>query len=544
MDYDELGLYLSLNRNDDELRRIGLYNVCPKRRRDRGPRPRLTCCGMKENRNERHEPWEFPNLQSTSEETKRKMFVEAMRIVLKALMETHTYTFAGVIRRQRNGGAIGMELTGVVAQVFMVWWDKQFRKRLQDVELPLDKVHERYVDDTNLVPRKTPIGARYNGERIVITEESIEEDRGVADDKRTMVLLQSIGSYIHPSIRSTIDYPSKYDDGKVPMLSLKMWIGNVEHRTLILYEHYEKPMATKCVVHKNSAIPLTMKRTILTQEALRILLHCSKHLPWDIPRNHMNNLMKKIQYSGYDKMFRYHVVNGAMKAYERLREMERLGVRPVHRPKSWEVERRRKEKVEKKKGWYKEGGFDSVLFVSMTPNSELKKEYEKEIKKSGLRIKVVERTGRTLKSQLQCSDPFREEHCGRLDCLVCTTSGNGNCQAENATYIIKCEATVCERSGKYKGETHNNTYTRGKKHIIDYNGQDIDKSPLWRHCVDVHNGQRQQFSMAVTKTFRYDSMIRQISEAVQIRNTEPRELMNTRAEWNLNRIPRAAIHAE
>ena len=62
--------------------------------------------------------------------------------------------------------------------------------------------------------------------------------------------------------------------------------------------------------------------------------------------------------------------------------------------------------------------------------------------------------------------------------------------------------------------------------------------------IIIHNGQRQQFSMAVTKTFRYDSMMRQISEAVQINNTEPRELMNTRAEWNLNRIPRAAIHAE
>ena len=115
-----------------------------------------------------------------------------------------------------------MELTGVVAQVFMVWWDRQFRRRLQDVQLPLDKLHERYVDDTNLVPRKTPIGARYDGERISITPESIEEDRGMADDRRTMELLQSIGSYIHPSIRSTIDYPSKYDDNKVPVLSPNM----------------------------------------------------------------------------------------------------------------------------------------------------------------------------------------------------------------------------------------------------------------------------------------------------------------------------------
>ena len=53
------------------------------------------------------------------------MLVEAMRTVLKVLMETLTYEFANAIRRQRRGGAIGMELTGFVAQIFMVWWDKK-----------------------------------------------------------------------------------------------------------------------------------------------------------------------------------------------------------------------------------------------------------------------------------------------------------------------------------------------------------------------------------------------------------------------------------
>ena len=48
------------------------------------------------------------------------MLVEAVRVVLKALLKTHTYDFAGEIRRQKEGGAIGMELTGMVAQIFMV----------------------------------------------------------------------------------------------------------------------------------------------------------------------------------------------------------------------------------------------------------------------------------------------------------------------------------------------------------------------------------------------------------------------------------------
>ena len=137
-----------------------------------------------------------------------------------------------------------MELTGVVAQIFMVWWDKQFRNRLQEVNKSLN-LHKRYVDDTNLVTEETPTGARYDGERIIVTEETKREDEGIPADERTMKLLQEIANSIHPSIRMTIDYPSKYVDGKVPMLDLKIWIENEKGVLRILYEHYEKKWRRK-----------------------------------------------------------------------------------------------------------------------------------------------------------------------------------------------------------------------------------------------------------------------------------------------------------
>ena len=157
------------------------------------------------------------------------MIVEAIRVVLKVLMETHTYEFANEIRRQRKGGAIGMELTGVVAQIFMVWWDKEFIRKRQEVDIRL-KLHERYVDDTNLAGKQTEIGARYDGEGIVITRESMNEDEGMPNDERTMKLLQSVANSIHESIRMTIDYPSRYTEGKVLMLNVKMWMKEVNGR--------------------------------------------------------------------------------------------------------------------------------------------------------------------------------------------------------------------------------------------------------------------------------------------------------------------------
>lgn len=85
-------------------------------------------------------------------------------------------------------------------------------------------LHERYVDDTNVATKSTPIGARYHEERIVITEAAINEDQDIPDDERTMKLIQAIANTIHPSIRMTIDYPSRYEEGKVPMFDIKMWI--------------------------------------------------------------------------------------------------------------------------------------------------------------------------------------------------------------------------------------------------------------------------------------------------------------------------------
>ena len=115
---------------------------------------------MEENTENRHAQWIFPNVSRITEATKRKMMAEAMRAVLKTLMETHTYDFANVIRRQTKGGAIGMELTGIVAQIF-----KEFTKKLQNINIQL-KLHERYVDDTNLVTKQTEVGVRYNGQQL------------------------------------------------------------------------------------------------------------------------------------------------------------------------------------------------------------------------------------------------------------------------------------------------------------------------------------------------------------------------------------------
>ena len=57
----------------------------------------------------------------------------------------------------------------------------------------------------------------------MITSYVVHEDK--PDDKRTMIIVNDIANSIENMIKLTVDYPSKYEDEKVPMLDLKVWLN-------------------------------------------------------------------------------------------------------------------------------------------------------------------------------------------------------------------------------------------------------------------------------------------------------------------------------
>ena len=54
---EELGLYLSLNRSEAELRDLGLLWFCPRRKTNRGRPPTITGCAVDENKTKRFQSW-------------------------------------------------------------------------------------------------------------------------------------------------------------------------------------------------------------------------------------------------------------------------------------------------------------------------------------------------------------------------------------------------------------------------------------------------------------------------------------------------------
>ncbi len=105
-------------------------------------------------------------------------------------------------------------------------------------------------------------------------------------------------------------------------------------------------------------------------------------------------MVLRMQYSGYSKQFRYQVVDSALKAYRVRQEADRDGLTPLYRSKGWKRKEREEQKM-RKKGKYKKGVDEAVIFMPATPHSQLQKTYAEEVKTQGFKIKIVKRSGTT-----------------------------------------------------------------------------------------------------------------------------------------------------
>ena len=429
-------------------------------------------------------------------------------------MKNHAYTFDNKIYKQENGGAIGVELTGDLAKVFMVWWARQLQQKKEEEDITT-YLYKCYVDDINMlvsIPNE------------IYTQEIIIDERA----KKSVQEIKRIGDSIHESIILETDCPENHEDRKMPILDLKVWLEVRNERKFIMHEYYMKQVSSKAVIDARSTIPWKTKRTILVQQTIRILRNCSEELPWNTKKEHLNQMMKRMQYSGYNQQFRYEVLMSALNAFEEMKKKDENGEQPLYRPKEWKKVERRKEKERKKKDWYKRGGYETVIFVPCTHESILLKKLQRDIDKSQLKVKLIEKAGTTLGNLLRTSDPRKDKKCDRTDCPVCTTGGKGNCKTLDVNYFMTCEN--CEHDGIYKGTTTRGGYIRGKEHIGDMESK-RDKSDMWRHCVEKHNGEIRDFRMDIVDTFKRDPMLRQVTESVRISRTKKEQLINKKEEY-------------
>ena len=183
-----------------------------------------------------------------------------------------------------------------------------------------------------------------------------------------------------------------------------------------------------------------------------------------------------------------------------------------------------------------------MMLVPYTPGDKLAKRLRRTMERrmGGVRggMKVVSQVGQSVCSMLQRADPWKQQKCGRKDCIVCE-GGTGDCTKESVRY--RCFCNECNEAKVYEGETSANGYHRGKLHMELYNSknkQSRNKSFMWKHVSEAHEGRRVKFRMDVLQQYIEDAMGRQINEGVWVGHTDEDRLLNSGGEWRLAHVPR------
>ena len=511
LQWKEVALYLKFNMLDEEAQRSTFLEYLPKRRYRRRP-PIFVRSGSMNDAKIRHQPWIYPQ-QSPDNAVVREMFCEAVAIMIKKTSSLHDYQVDGDIYRQSEGGSIGMDLTGVIADIYMLEWDRKLISAIEERAIGI-KIYKRYKDDINLLldveNSDLPIDGRSE-------EGTMEEVKRLAND-------------IDPALNVTVDYSSNHDDGRLPVLDLKLWIGeNVEGVMKVMYSHYTKDVSSRATIHYRSSHSMIMKKNVMVNEIGRILLNCSKEIPWDETAGHVAYFVKRMQFSGYPMEFRYEVVTEALRRYDR-----------VNGERSPTNVKRCKPTQRNEYQWYsKNGKYESVMFVEATPESELKRKVQQIISRLKMKIKVVERTGTTVKGLLQKSNPFGIGDCGRDKCLICCQGCGSNCRERGCVYEYICEE--CER--KYRGQTGRSIYERNKEHIESWEKGE-DDCPLQRHANLYHGGGNFVAELKIIAKCYGKPSRRLITEAVMIDELLETQAMNGKNEWSYVKLAKVQVHGQ
>ena len=155
--------------------------------------------------------------------------------------------------------------------------------------------------------------------------------------------------------------------------------------------YHEKPLSCKNIMHAQSAISSSCKKSVHTQEVLRRLFNSSRRLDWKTETAPViTDYMARMMQAGYPVQYRKDTLCRCLRIYDKMVNDDIHGIRPLYRPKGYESETRRKEKHTKKNSWSTKGGYIAPIFVPPTPHGELASEIKiitESEAESGIRFK-------------------------------------------------------------------------------------------------------------------------------------------------------------
>ena len=479
-----------------------------------------------------------------------------MGMLVQFSLENHCYQIGDKIYHQTSGGIIGLDLMRATAGVYMQEWMKKLEILFEIYKRNSDEMFAQlldalmkllYVDDLIKTLLSFPLGTVVDLEnkKVWIDVTKIEEQSKIPVDRRAANIFVEIANSIDKDIKMSADVASDHPElgYKLPYLDNQSWMQYDDNDYPMgqhLHMHYKKPMSSKILIPKGSAIDAKSIRTIHTQELIRILRNNHRHIDKRLHNETITNYMKVLRNSGYDEEYRSEILISGHKGFKEQIIQHAIGKKPLYRPREWRKEERENEKQWKKDNWYKKTGeYNQFLMIPQTPHSELRKELEKLIKPHNkeMKIKVIERPGPRLQDLLkgQINSSERPPCPDIENCMVCKNGNkkNGDCQKTNVVYEIKCN-DCNDPNVKYIGETSRNCVTRSKEHIQQAAAKTKPKKKddhfITEHRNSKHGGKMPEFEMKVRKAYQHDALARRCAESILIEELGDSKL-NSKSEW-------------
>ena len=258
VDSQALSLYLAIMVGREELVARGLDEVTHIKRRGEGGRGRkigITTAEVTQETVPEDKKLFFTPTRKPTEFEEREMLALALEVAIKVAMGNHLYAFNGSVRLQMEGGPIGNSLSGALAKVYMLWWCRTFLNLLNVATISIAGfalfMLLFYVDDVNLALEELAPGSRFINGRVEVVPEEIEGDLRIPGDQRTALVIQCIANSICPSVQMEIDYPSRHENGWMPLLNLE--VRDREDNS-IDYKWFGKKMTNPLLMMSNSAL--------------------------------------------------------------------------------------------------------------------------------------------------------------------------------------------------------------------------------------------------------------------------------------------------
>jgi hypothetical protein len=168
-----------------------------------------------------------------------RLFLFSSSSLLVTCMDNHIYQFENKIRIQKQGGPIGLKLTGEITDCLIIDWDKKLLAKLKSFKMIPD-LYTRFKDDIEIAIESLEKGSILVDDKIVVDENKKLLDENRSESKVTMDVVQQIANAINPIIKLTVETPCNFEDGKMPVLDVKVNV-NEDEMNRIDFEFFSKP---------------------------------------------------------------------------------------------------------------------------------------------------------------------------------------------------------------------------------------------------------------------------------------------------------------